>query len=244
MSDSTHNETGITHLAIIPDGNRRWARQAGIFGTPKMYDKGADRGYEVIKRAFELGVPYVSFWGGSHSNLTDRDKSQVKVLEHMYSYLANKLIEDPMIKEKGIRLSIIGQWRELLSEKTVKSLQAAIDKTAEHSNYTLTLLLGYDGERERGYALQQLLADAPAIDTWEEANKELKARAWTGNLPDADLIIRTGAWHDPHSSANFLGLISANAQYEFPQVLWPDFTAEMAEEVLSGFSERERRYGK
>lgn len=109
--------------------------------------------------------------------------------------------------------------------------------------------MGYDGRRERGAAAASL---AQSYAQTQQAIPEdvlemdalLQSHAWTGHLPDVDLIVRTGAWEDPHNSAGFLGFLTAESQFSFPEVLWPDFTPAVLETVLADFTRRERRKGK
>jgi undecaprenyl diphosphate synthase len=144
-----------------------------------------------------------------------------------------------------VRIQVLGEWRDLLSEKTVAAADNAMATTANHTGPILAILIGYDGYRERGAAVQKLLKDAPepANDVLE-AESQLRERSWTGHLPNVDLIVRTGVWNDPHSSANFLGFLAGEAQFAFPKVLWPDFTAKMLDNVIDDYLGRERRHGR
>ncbi|HIA92320.1 TPA: di-trans,poly-cis-decaprenylcistransferase [Candidatus Saccharibacteria bacterium] len=232
----------VNHLAIIPDGNRRWAKSQGIFGTLKMYDQGADRAAEVIRAAFEHGVTTVSFWGSSAANLTKRNGKEVEVLERIYSVFSQKLINEEDVHKHEVRVEIIGKWKNLLGEATIANLQKVVDDTKQYNKRRLVLLIGYDGVDERSAAVESILQTRE--DTDIDGNTLLRQHSWTGHIPDVDLIIRTGAWEDPHNSVGFLSLLTDNTQYAFPQVLWPDFKVEKLQEVLDDFNERERRLGK
>ena len=210
-------------------------------GTLKMYDKGADGAIGVVRAAFEEGVKTVSFWCSSVSNLTSRNNQEVQALERVYGMLADRIVEDTEVHEQEVNVEIIGRWRELLSEKTTKKLENVIEQTKNYAKLKLVLLIGYDGVDERNKAVSELLESR---ETAENGNQLLKKHSWTGHLNDVDLIIRTGAWHDPHNSAGFLSLLTDNVQYEFPSVLWPEFTKEKVKEIINNFAERERRYGK
>lgn len=235
----------LNHLAIIPDGNRRWARQHMIKAQKQIYQKGGDKVFEIVEAAFNQGVPNVTFWASSYANLVDRPKDFVSAMEEMYKKNFLELAEHPLIHSNEVRIEIQGEWRDLLAPETVEAMQIAIDKTAHYEKRLLTVLAGYDGSRERGAAVSKLLDSTPdkLISDMLAANSLLRQASWTGNLPDVDLIIRTGAWQDPHNSAGFLSLIADEAQFAFPSVLWPDFSPDQLAEIIDNFKGRERRKG-
>ncbi len=233
----------LNHIAIIPDGNRRWAKKHSIFGDGNIYQKGSDKTFEIIDAALRLQVPYVTFWASSYSNLANRPAGFVKATEKMYEQKFLELANNKSIHDNQIKINIFGQWKELLEEPAQKSLQLAIDSTANYNKQTLTVLVGYDGQRERAAAVTSLLKDQ-GLDVSQDGNKLLRDHAWTGFLPDVDLVIRTGAWEDPHNSAAFLSLLTNESQLAFPKVLWPDFTPQLLKEIVEDYQKRERRLGK
>jgi undecaprenyl diphosphate synthase len=237
----TSSET--LHVAIIPDGNRRWAKQHGLKGYKDLYDQGIDRVLEITQAAFDHGVTHLSLWGSSHANIADRDGDFFKSIDRLYRDNINKFADHELIKKHDVRIQAIGEWRDSLSPATIEVIDKAIAKTAHRQGKTLTLLLDYSGTRERAAALVEM-GRQPAPVTLEEAMHLLHASSWTRNLPEADLIIRTGAWQDPHNSAGFLSLLSDESQYAFPEVLWPDFNGDMIVSIINDFQARERRRGK
>lgn len=238
------NETKLDHLAIILDGNRRWAKEHGITEAA-VYERGGKNIAEVLEAAYNAGVKCASIWIGSYANLTHRTKSLVRALDNLYRKKLNELAEHKTVKEKQVRIEVIGEWRNLLSEKTVAAADNAMALTAGNTGPTLAVLIGYDGHRERGAAVQKLLNDAPdPAENVLDAENQLRDRSWTGHLPNVDLIVRTGAWSDPHNSANFLGFLAGESQWAYPKVLWPDFTAKMLDNVVDDFLGRERRHGR
>lgn len=231
------------HLAIIPDGNRRWAKQQGLTGYKKLYDRGIDRTLEVTQRAFDQGVTHLSLWGSSHANLADRDKDFFQSIDRVYRDNVRRFADHPLIAQHDVKIQVIGEWRDSLSKETIEVITSAINETAHRSGKTLTLLLDYSGARERAAAvIEATKYTSPA--TLDDATALLRDCSWTHSLPEVDLIIRTGAWQDPHNSAGFLSLLADEAQYAFPEVLWPDFTDDLLEGILDDFSARERRKGK
>lgn len=235
----------LNHLAIIPDGNRRWARQHMIKAQQQIYQKGGDKVFEIVEAAFNQDVPNVTFWASSYANLIDRPKDFVGAMEDMYKKNFLELAEHPLIHGSQVRIEVQGEWRNLLAPETIEAMQSAVDKTAHYEKRLLTILAGYDGSRERGAAISKLLKSGStgALDDLLAADELLKQASWTGHLPEVDLIVRTGAWQDPHNSAGFLSLLANEAQFAFPSVLWPDFSAKQLTEIIDDFTTRERRKG-
>lgn len=229
------------HLAIIPDGNRRWARQNGLNGYAKLYDIAIDGLVGVTGTAFESGVTHLSMWGSSHANLADRSSDFFNGIDRSFRKNIHKFSEHPVIDEYDVRINIIGEWRDSLTPKTVDALEQAIAKTSHRTTHHLTLLIDYSGDRERTAAVESILAN-PTTDV--PAEQLLRSRSWTGFLPNLDLIVRTGSWIDPHNSAGFMSLLADETQYSFPQMLWPDFKSEHLRAVIDDFRTRERRHGK
>ncbi len=229
------------HLAIIPDGNRRWAKQHGLKGYKSLYDKGFQGLTDITETAFELGVTHLSLWGGSHANIADRSTEFFTSIDRAFRDNVEKLADNPAIEAYDVHISIIGEWRHSLTPKTVEVFEDAMAKTAHRTGRELTILIDYSGTREREAAVASLVTRP---DDSAAPARLLRERSWTGHLPDVDLAIRTGAWEDPHNSAGFLSLLMDETQLSFPEVLWPDFTPELLTRIISDFQKRERRRGK
>jgi len=238
----------VNHLAIIPDGNRRWAKQHGVTGEKKVYELGSDKTFEIIKAAFEADVPYLTFWGSSYTTLVSRPKALVAGIEALFARKFHELATHPLIHEHEVKVEVIGEWRTILKPKTVDAMVESMRATAHYTKRRLVVLIGYDGQRERGAAVEDMLQNVKvtAGDVANPMDGEalLRQHAWTGHLPDVDLIIRTGSWQDPHNSAGFLSLLTSDSQYNFPEVLWPDFNTQQLNAILDDFADRERRLGK
>lgn len=230
------------HLAIIPDGNRRWAKKHGLIGYKKLYDKGFQGLADITETAFEQGVTHLSLWGSSHANIADRSSEFFSSIDRAFRDNVLKLSDNPAIAKYDVHINIIGEWRDSLTPKTVGVFEDAMRKTAHRSGRELTILIDYSGTRERTAAVHSILTD-PHDDSIQ-TDQLLRSRSWTGHLPDVDLIIRTGAWQDPHNSAGFMSLLVDEAQYSFPELLWPDFSPKLLTEIVSDFKARERRHGK
>ena len=245
----TRTDKKIRHLAIIPDGNRRWAKERGIFDEVKIYQKGTECIGNVVELVAQQEIEFFTLWASSLSNIRARSASFSEAMDFFYVKYFNKLAKNKTIKRKKVRIQVVGEWKNNLSKEAVLSIERAIDSTIDNSEKTLTLLIGYDGKRERGAAVLDLVRDveaglslSPSIDS---AEIELRKRSWTGSfLPDVDLLIRTGSWEDPHLSSGFLTFLIGDAQLSFPEVLWPDFSRDQLYEVLKSYNNRERRFGK
>ncbi len=229
------------HLAIIPDGNRRWAKQHGLTGYKKLYDKGFEGLTAITETAFEQGVTHLSLWGSSHANIADRSADFFSSIDHAFRDNVLKLANNPAIEKYDVHINIIGEWRDSLTPKTVEVFEDAIVNTAHRKGRELTILIDYSGARERTAAVTSIVHNPDSSIPPEQL---LRERSWTGHLPDVDLIVRTGAWQDPHNSAGFMSLLVDEAQLSFPELLWPDFTPTILGEIIDNFKMRERRHGK
>jgi undecaprenyl diphosphate synthase len=229
------------HLAIIPDGNRRWAKQNGLIGYKKLYDRGFQGLADITETAFENDVTHLSLWGSSHANLADRSSDFFSSIDRAFRDNVRKFSVNPAIEKYDVHINIIGEWRDSLAPKTIEVFEDAMAKTAHRKGRELTILIDYSGTRERTAAVHSILTDPKSDIPTEQL---LQSRSWTGHLPALDLIIRTGAWQDPHNSAGFMSLLADEAQFSFPELLWPDFTPEVLNELIGDFRARERRHGK
>lgn len=228
------------HVAIIPDGNRRWAKAQGISGYASLYNRGVDGLVAVTQRAFDLGITHLTLWGSSHANLTDRSSEFFVNIDKAFRDNIHRFAEHPSIEQYDVRIQIIGEWRSSLTPKTIEAFEKIIADNAHRRGCELTLLIDYSGTRERAAAAKSLIAAAPASVT----ENSLLEHAWTSHLPPVDLIIRTGSWQDPHNSAGFLSLLADEAQLSFPELYWPDFTGDRLASIVGEFQARERRHGK
>ncbi|MDP3953270.1 MAG: polyprenyl diphosphate synthase [bacterium] len=229
------------HVAVIIDGNRRWAKARGKLPW-EGHAEGAKRVEEISKEAVDLGIKYTTFWGGSYNNLTKRTRKEIKFLdEKMYRVWANKALKDKEVKEKQIRIRFIGEWPDLLSAETVKAMREVEKTTQKHSRHHLTYLIGYNGDREMLSTIRGIVKDKPRrVD-----EKTIKSHLWTRELPPVDLVIRTGEdARNAHMSTGFMMWDTKDALLHFSPKMWPAFTKSDFRQVVRDFSSRERRFGK
>lgn len=227
------------HIAIIPDGNRRWAKQ-NKFLPWHGHEKGIRRFREIANAVFDRHIPYLTLWAASEDNLTKRSKREVRFLIALLTDWIQKEIDEKEFLRNGIRIRFIGCWKQILPnhDKLARLIGALEAQTKDLKKNNLTILLGYDGRREMIEAIQQLQKNK----THEVTDKILRDALWTGVLPPLDLVIRTGG--EPHWSAGFMMWQAANAQLAFTKTLWPAFKTKELEEILIDFSKRGRRFGK
>jgi undecaprenyl diphosphate synthase len=230
------------HIAIIPDGNRRWAKKHRIIAW-RGVATGAERFEETAAFLFNHGVSYVTFWAGSEDNLTKRSKQEVNFLISLLRDWLVKISASNTFKKNKIRFRVIGRWDSILvKNKTTPELKKLIrkleDETKNFSKNNLTFLFGYDGQREMTEAIQKISKNP----TRKITSETVHAALWTNALPPVDLVIRTGG--EPHWSAGFMMWHTADSQFYFTKTLWPDFKKQEVKEVLDDFSKRERRFGK
>lgn len=226
------------HIAIIPDGNRRWAQSHKKEVIWSGHEQGALRFEEVMRAAFKAGVTYVTIWAASEDNLIKRPAIEVRFLVDLLTKELRRLMATNEIFENNIRVQVVGKGSGIVQSKALaEEISNAQVKTKGHTKHILTILFGYDGRTDVIHAIHELR------DTTYELRPESVAKAlMTKELPDVDLVIRTGG--EPHNSAGFLMWQTANSQLYFTQTLWPDFDTIELKKAFDDFAQRERRLGK
>ncbi|MBU4298523.1 di-trans,poly-cis-decaprenylcistransferase [Patescibacteria group bacterium] len=232
----------INHVAIIPDGNRRWAKRKGIAGQDG-HAIGVETTQKIFEKALELKIPYTTFWAASYDNLIRRSREEVNFLTCLVSTEFQRLLKDAKINENKIKIRILGRFREIMPEKTVQIIEKLMEKTEKNNLFSRTFLLAYNGTDEMTEAVKKIAraAKESAIKITSEAIKNF---LWTKDLPPVDLVIRTGCEGDPHNSAGFMMWHTTQSQYYFTKTLYPDFSPEEFQVAVQGFLKRERRFGK
>lgn len=227
------------HIAIIPDGNRRWAKAQGKKPW-EGHDAGAKNTEELIKIAHKFGINCMTFWGSSVNNLAKRPMEEKLALLDIYEKYFKRLIESKEIYENETKINVIGQWEEQFPESLKKIIKEGIEKTKHFKKNILNFMLAYDGTGEMVLAAQNIL------DKYEKGTKItgeiLKENLMTADIPAVDLLIRTGG--EPHNSAGFMMWDTAESQLYFAEEMFPDFGPEKFEKAIEEYQRRERRLGK
>jgi len=226
------------HIAIIMDGNGRWAKLKGklrIFG----HENGTKSVKQVVEGCAELGVDYLTLYAFSTENW-NRPKLEVDTLMKL---LVNSLRKEvKTLNENNIRLKSIGNLHNL-PETARRELSEVIEKTSHNNRMTLTLALSYGAREELKNALISLCSKVKNnIISLENIDESIiNAHLYTHDLPDVDLLIRTSG---EHRISNFLLWQIAYAELYFTDILWPDFTKEDLFKAILNYQNRERRFGK
>ena len=225
------------HVALIPDGNRRWATSQGLAPTAG-HEEGVKRFWELSETLLRKGVTHVTFWGASSDNLRKRSPLEVKFL----ATLAKNGLSDPKLLSKfienEIKVRVVGKWDEILHDSGLAQAVADLESKTEHfTKRTLTILFGYSG-------IEEVLDAIPKLNSTDQklSYEDVKQSLSTGFLPEVDLVVRTGG--EPHWSAGFMMWHTANSQFYFTETLWPDFKVDQLDLALADFAKRERRLGK
>jgi undecaprenyl diphosphate synthase len=230
------------HVALIPDGNRRWARKRGLLPW-QGHVEGAKTLEKILKKAWEMKIPYFTFWGMSADNVLKRPRKEVEVLFSIFRRQFKKLARSKEIQKEGVKVNVFGLWRKLFPESVKRTIEEAIEKTKNNKNFNLTFLLAYNGTDEMLEAIKKIVKKAKR-EKIEISEKTLLDNLWTGSLPPVDLVIRTGCEGDPHNSAGFMMWHTAYSQFYFTKTLFPDFSPEEFEKAINDYLKRERRFGK
>ena len=232
------------HVAIIPDGNRRWAKRKNLKPW-EGHRAGADIIEEITKEALNLGIKCLSFWGSSADNLQKRPLEEKRALLNIYEKYFQRLINNEEIYKKETKINILGLWEEQFPEKLKKILKEGILKTKKHTKHFLNFLLAYNGDDDILYAVKNISEKIRSSQKRIEITKEMiRENLMTKSLPDVDLVIRTGVEGDPHNSAGFLMWQTQNSQYHFSDKFFPDFNASEFRKAIDDYSQKERRQGK
>lgn len=237
----SENKNVPRHVAIIPDGNRRWAKNHKLEAW-LGHKKGSENLRSLLDVAVGLGISYVSFWGSSKDNLAKRPALEVNYLLKLFEKKFLDLAEDEKIHKNQIKINIYGSWREQFPESTKKSLNKAIDATKSYNRYFLNFFLAYSGTGEILDAIKCITKKSKDDESLEIDSGLLKSCLQTRKLPIVDLMIRTGG--EPHLSDGFMMWDTANAQLYFSDKLWPDFNDQDFKKAIEDYSDRERRFGK
>lgn len=225
------------HIAIIMDGNGRWAKSRGL---PRMlgHKKGSEVLRSILEGCRELGLHYLTIYAFSAENWKRPVIEISDLMELLRHYLHNEIAE---LHKNGIRLRVIGDV-EKLAPDIRSQIQQAETLTNNNTAFHLTVALSYGARQEMLQAVKMLANDISSgkVNPENLSEEELSSLLYTRDLPDPDLLIRTGG---EHRLSNFLLWQSAYTELYFTPVLWPDFTVEHLKEAITEYASRERRYG-
>jgi undecaprenyl diphosphate synthase len=235
---SDHNVATPVHVAIIMDGNGRWATTRGL---PRImgHRKGADSVRRAIQAASDCGVSYLTLFAFSSENW-NRSKAEVDEIMRLLRYYLQSETEE--LDAKGVKICVVGDRRKF-DKETVGLIECAENKTRDNKQLTLVLALSYSGREDITWAVRAIAEDAvQGALNLDEINEDLVSNyLLTRDIPDPDLIIRTSG---EQRISNFLLWQSAYTELVFVDQLWPDFQEKDFQAAIEVFGTRERRYGR
>lgn len=230
-------ESPPRHVAIIMDGNGRWAKARGLPRTAG-HRQGVDAVRRTIKAAIADGIRYLTLYGFSSENW-NRPAAEVReLMDLLRHYLSSEIAE---LHEQGVRLRFIGD-RTRLPADIIARIDAAERRTTGNTVFTLVIALSYGSRDEILAAARRVAVRAAQGDLDPDAigQEEFSRHLLTSDIPDPDLVIRTSG---EQRLSNFLLWQSAYAELVFTKCLWPDFDAETLRGAVSEYCQRERRFG-
>ena len=222
------------HVAIIMDGNRRWARARG---KPDFegHAAGVEAIRELLRHAVRRGIPMLTLYAFSRENWARSDEEVSGLFELLAQAIRDETDE---LRAEGVRVRLLGRLEEL-PEATQTSIGDALDRTSEGTRLQLNIAWNYAGRTELVDAFRRIAA--AGIPPEEVDERTIGEALYTGGLPDPDLVIRTGG---EQRISNFLIWQSAYAELVFTERLWPDFGPDAFDEALLEFASRTRRFGR
>ena len=225
------------HVAIIMDGNGRWAKKRGF---PRLagHKAGVKTLQNIVNLTLESDIKYLTLYAFSSENWS-RPKSEINDLMSLLNSFLNR--EAKEFLENNIRLRVIGR-RDRLNKNIIDKISVLENKSKSNDGLTLIIALDYSGREEIRHAIiniyKNINKNGVSVDTI--SFEDIESNLMTKNLPDPDLIIRTSG---EYRISNFLLWQSAYSEYEFVQCYWPDFNKEHYLDAIKNYEKRERRFG-
>jgi len=223
------------HIAIIMDGNRRWARKRGLPDI-KGHQKGSETLEALIEPAAKLGVKTLTVYALSTENVQERAKREIGGL---FSILRNNFkTKVKKLMEKGVRVDIVGEM-EGLPSSIRKVIEEVRNMVIKNESIRVNIALNYGGKTELIEAIKDLVKEG--IDVEKLSDEVIKKHLYTGDLPDPELVIRTGG---KIRLSNFLIWQTAYSELYFTALLWPDFSPKELEKAIIWYQTQQRNFGK
>jgi undecaprenyl diphosphate synthase len=222
-----------SHIGIIMDGNRRWAKERGL-SVEKGHEEGAQRVEPLVDYAAKQGISYLTLYSFSTENW-NRDPLEVKLLMHVFRTMLNDPVVD-RLQENGVRVNIIGDYMKF-PEDIVQKIEKIHEESSVNDRITVNFALNYGG-REEILNATRFLMDHPMS---ELTPKIFSEHLYTNEQPDPEMIIRTGG---QQRLSGFLMWQSQYSELYFTDTLWPEFHSSEFQKALDWYQEQERRFGR
>lgn len=227
------------HVAVVMDGNGRWARKRGLART-QGHAAGEDALFDTVEGAIDVGLDWLTVFAFSTENWR-RPLDEVRFLMEFNEGILVRHRDD--LHERGVRMRFVGRRGGRVPKRVLRRMEETEEMTRRNRDMTLTIAFNYGGRAELVDAARGLAADAAAgkilPDTIDE--KRLRRYLYARDMPDPDLLIRTSG---EHRISNFLLWQLAYAELYFTETLWPDFRREDLFEAIRDYQRRERRFGR
>jgi len=228
-----------THIAIIPDGNRRWAKAKGLPASAG-HKEGSDTFKKILKHAGDLGVKYISFYAFSSENWK-RTESEVNTLMDLFMYFMVNLDSVLGSDKTKLKINVVGR-RDNLQQKLLKEIERVEKETAQNTEIVLNIMINYGGRDEILDGIKKIARDVrDGILKPEDIDEQCFSDSlYSKGIPDPDLLIRTSG---EKRISNFLLWQNAYTEFYFTDKLWPDFSKKDLEEAIEEYRRRQRRFG-
>lgn len=227
------------HIAIIPDGNRRWAKSNGL-NMIKGYSQGVKKIVDVSTWAKSFGVKTLTIWALSTENIKSRSKLELAILYRIYARAAKDPEILKLLKQNNARVKVVGNT-DLLPKFLSRALNDLEKKTEEYKSFCINLLVGYGGKDDLLRAFNNLYNIVSTNKNIKIDENLVSANMYSSSINDPDLIIRTSG------EMRLSGLLPWQSSYSelyFEDKYWPEFEKKDLEKAIETFSNRQRRFGK
>lgn len=225
------------HVAIIMDGNGRWAKERGM-ARVQGHKAGMESLREIVRHSSELGIRYLTVYAFSTENWKRPEEEVSGIFRLVVIYVKSEIRE---LNANNVKVNVIGDWSRLPAESR-EAIQYAIDTTADNTGLQFNIALNYGGRAEILRAARLLAEDIAAgrLKAEDATEEMISERLYTAGMPDPELIIRTGG---EQRLSNFLTWQSAYSELVVSPVYWPDFSPEEYDKAIVEYQSRDRRFG-
>ena len=225
------------HVAIIMDGNGRWAKERGM-ARVQGHKAGMESLREIVRHSSELGVQYLTVYAFSTENWKRPEDEVSGIFKLVVIYVKSEIRE---LSANNVKVNVIGDWSRLPADSK-DAIQYAIDTTANNTGLQFNIALNYGGRAEILRAAKLLAEDIAAgrVKAEDASEDMISDRLYTAGMPDPELIIRTGG---EQRLSNFLTWQSAYSELVVTPVYWPDFSPEEYDKAIAEYQSRDRRFG-
>jgi len=224
----------LQHLAIILDGNRRWARAKGL-PTFDGHREGVEAAKRVIEACLKFGIKYLTVYAFSTENWKRTEEEVGYLMKLAFNHIGKG---EQWFNERNVRVRIFGRL-DNIDEKLAESFRSVMAATRDNDGLYFNICFNYGGRMEITEAVKCMIADGKqATDITEDL---VTSYLYSAGQPDPDMIVRAGA---EHRLSNFLPWQSTYSEFYFPETFWPDFDEGKISEVIAEFEKRNRRFGK